>query len=372
MAEERAYWLAWTQIEGIGSTLLFRLYRTFGSLEAAWYAEPDELLRVDGLGEFTAERVVKGRSRLNPTALWHTHTQDNPTIWTPADAEYPRLLLEVPDPPPLLYYRGQVNLQENLGIQPAIAIVGTRSPSEYGRKWARRLTQILVQAGFTIVSGLAEGIDTEAHKACLEAGGRTIAVMGTGLNIAYPHSNLKLAKQIDQAGLILSEHPRNTQADRAHFPRRNRIIAGLCRATLVIEGETKSGAMITGRLANDYGRDVYALPGSLDNPKARGCLDLISKGAQIILGEAELLEALGSLPSLDVRSDEQLPLLQPEPIAVPPDLQPIFQAIPAEPVTLDRIVQEAQQGTDTVLSALVQLELMGLVAQLPGMRYQRA
>lgn len=386
---DRAYWLAWSKVPGVGPTLMLRLYRHFGSLAQAWEADARSLAAVEGVGMVTAETAVQFRHTLQPQALLTEHQEHNP-FWTPADPEYPRLLLEIPDPPPLLYYRGQVDLRENRGQVEAIALVGTRTPTDYGRRWTRRITQTLVRAGFTIVSGLAEGVDTEVHRACLEADGRTIAVLGTGVNIAYPPTNRNLARQIDQMGLLLSEHPRGTVADRAHFPRRNRIIAGLCRATLVLEAPARSGALITARLANEYGREVYALPGSLDQEHSQGCLELISKGAQVILGEEHLLEALGSLPHLDVihpagapsqrnRAESsaaqqgtgaiapltaQLPLLS-------ADLQQVLAVVTGEAVPLDQLVAQSQLSTGAVLSALAQLEMLDLVVQLPGMQYQR-
>ncbi len=373
---ERAFWLAWSQIPGIGAILIQRLHNHFGSLEVAWQAEAVDLIAVEGFGYQIAETVSKARAQLDPLELLYEHQQVNPNFWTPADADYPRWLLEIPDLPPVLYYRGQVELLENRGVLPAVAIVGTRSPSEYGRRWTRRLSAALAQVGFTVVSGLAEGIDTEAHQSCLAANGRTIAVLGTGVDMVYPYGNRSLSKQIAKQGLLLSEYPAGTLPDRVHFPRRNRIIAGLCRATLVIEAPQKSGSLITARLANEYGREVFALPNSLDNDKASGCLNLLSQGAQIILGEAHLLELLGSLPPLSqpVEPAEQLSLLAlptPQPVSLDPELEKVLQAVTLEPVAIDLIVQKAGLATSAVLSALAQLELMELVSQLPGMRYQR-
>ncbi len=226
------------------------------------------------------------------------------------------------------------------------------------------------QNGFTVVSGLAEGIDTEAHRGCLEAGGRTIAVLGTGVDVVYPPSNRELYKQILQQGLVLSEYPVGTPPDRAHFPRRNRIIAGISRAVLVMEAPTKSGALITARFANDFCRDVYVLPGSLDNLRSLGCLGLLSKGAQVILSEGHLLEMLGAMPQLDSveksKSFEPLPLPNLE-----PELKQVLDAIALECMPFDLIVQQTGYSAGSVSSALLQLELMGLVSQLPGMRYQR-
>jgi DNA processing protein len=372
LQNERAYWVAWSQVYGIGATLLLRIYKHFGSLETAWEASAADLEAVDGLGEVTAAMVVQRRSHLNPDTLLAEHSEKNPNFWTPADPEYPRLLLEIPDPPPILYYRGQMSLRDTEGM--AIALVGTRSPSEYGRRWTRKISTTLATAGFTVVSGLADGVDTVAHHSCLEAGGRTIAVLGTGVNIVYPASNRRLAQRIDQEGLLLSEYPAGTQPDRAHFPRRNRIIAGLCRVTLVLEAPSRSGALITASLANDYGRDIYALPGAVDNPKSIGCLELIGKGAQIVLSEAHLLDLLGAIPQLDAVASEQLPLFAQAPSPppeLPPDLQQVLSVISGEAIAIDRIVQQAGLPTPSVQSALLQLELEGLVAQLPGMRYQR-
>ena len=373
MIEERAYWLAWLEIKGIGAVLLRRVQQQFGSLGNAWTANPSELGQVEGLGNKIITQITNRRTTINPQQILEKHLQDNPDFWTPADREYPRLLLEIPSPPPILYYRGTVDLTENLGGKPAIAIVGTRYPTKYGRDWTRRISQTLTKQGFTIVSGMAAGIDTEAHRACLSAGGRTIAVLGTGVDIVYPHSNRQLYQDIQQQGLILSEYPARTKPDRKNFPPRNRIIAGLSRAVLIMEAPQRSGALITARYANEYCRDVYVLPGSLDSQQSKGCLNLLNRGAHVILGERELLEMLEIMPSLDIN-------LQPETsntsrLALPKlDLEPqlalIIQAINDDNSSLDAIAQKTALDTGTLLASLSQLELMGLISQLPGMRYQ--
>ncbi|WP_421659014.1 DNA-processing protein DprA [Leptothermofonsia sp. ETS-13] len=373
--EERAFWLAWSQINGIGPILLRRLEKHFGTLADAWEASYEDLIAVDGLGSLTAEAIAAERRNINPKELLQQHERDNPYFWTPADAEYPRLLLEIPDPPPVLYYQGKVNLQECQGLVPMVGIVGTRNPSEYGKRWTRRITRALVNNGFTVVSGLAEGIDTEAHRSCVEADGRTLAVMGTGVDIAYPWFNHNLYRQILQCGLALSEYPAGTQPDRIHFPRRNRIIAGLCRAILVMEAPKKSGALITAHMANEYGRDVFVLPGSLENPKAIGCLNLLYQGAQVILGEDHLLEMLGTIPQLQ----SSLPPCQTQlPLNLEPNLEKVLQTLTTltqkqniESVPFDLIVQNSELPAGSISSALLQLELLGLVSQLPGMRYQK-
>ncbi len=383
MLQEKAYWLAWSQIPGIGPILLKRIQQKFGQLSQAWSLPVTELGQVEGFGEKIISKVQGERSKINPERLLEDHLKDNPQFWTPADPEYPQLLLEIPSPPPVLYYRGQVQLQENLGIFCAIAIVGTRYPTEYAKRWTSRISKTLTEQGFIIVSGMAAGIDAEAHWSCLKASGRTIAVLGTGVDTIYPHSNQKLYQQIEQEGLILSEYPANTKPDRGNFPARNRIIAGLSRAVLIMEAPQKSGALITARFANDFCRDVYVLPGTLDNQQSLGCLDLLNRGAQVILGENHLLEMLQTIPMLDpsLRSQPALSLSESKLNIgssqqknrdfshLEPELAQIMSIMTVESLTLDAIAEKTGLDTSKLLASLSQLELMGLISQLPGMRY---
>ncbi|MEN9215775.1 MAG: DNA-processing protein DprA [Gloeomargarita sp. HHBFW_bins_162] len=361
MMPEAAYWLAWGAIPGIGAVLLQRLWQTFGSLERAWRASGDELLTVPGLGMQLVTSILMTRPTLDPQTLYESWIKKNPHFWTPADANYPQLLREIPDPPPILYYAGHPQTAELTGHVPMIGVVGTREPSAYGRRWTEKLVQGLVSQGWVVVSGLAAGIDTVAHRACLQAGGRTWAVLGTGVDQVYPSGNRLLHQEIMTQGVVLSEYPAGTEPDRVHFPRRNRIIAGLCRAVLLTEAPLHSGALITADFACQYNRDVYVLPGSLDNPASLGCLHLINQGAQMILGVEHLLELLGSTPPM-------VPQSLPE---VPPEWAEILALIPSEPISFDAIVTASGQPTDTVANALLELELGGYITQLPGLRYQR-
>ncbi|PSP16596.1 MAG: DNA-protecting protein DprA [Cyanobacteria bacterium QS_8_64_29] len=365
MVQERAYWLAWSQVPGMGAVSLQRLWQHFGTLSAAWAAPAGQLKTVEGMGERTVAAALEARLRLDPPALLAQHRQHNPHFWTPEDGAYPRLLREIPSPPPLLYYAGQPQPEASA----AVDIVGTRSPSEYGRRWTRQLSAALARHGITVISGLAAGIDAEAHRGCLAAGGRTIAVFGTGLDRVYPANHRSLAHQIRDRGLLLSEYPAGTPPEKGNFPARNRIIAGLARAVLVTEAPPQSGALITARQANEFGRDVYALPGSLDSEPSLGCLDLLNQGAYAVLGESHLLELLGTMPQLDA------PSASPAPQAPPADLDPtaaqVLDAVAGEPTPFDAIVSATGLSANAVSSALLQLELKGLVAQQPGQRYQR-
>jgi DNA processing protein len=366
MQQEQAYWLAWSQIPGIGAVSLKKVQQHFGSVKDAWAAPVSAFGQIDGLGNKFFGAIQQGRAHFNPEAMLAEHLRHNPLFWTPADAEYPFLLQETPSPPPLLYYRGIVELAENQGITPLIGIVGTRYPTEYGKRWTRKITTALVQHGFGIVSGMAAGIDAVAHHSCLEANGRTIAVLGTGVDTIYPYSNRSLYQQLESQGLIVSEYPAETKPNRGNFPARNRIIAGLCRAVIIMEAPERSGALITARFANDFCRDVYVLPGSLDSPQSIGCLGLLNNGAQVILSVEQLLEMLGTMPHLD--RVQAIPQPIPE---LEPGLDRIYQIIQDEPVALDLIVAQTGLATGHILAALSQLELLDLVSQLPGMHYQR-
>jgi DNA processing protein len=369
LSEERAFWLAWSRVAGVGAILQKRIYLQFGSLKTAWTATPEELIAVEGIGQQSAIAICTSRDQVQLDRI--DQTQD---FLTPADPDYPRLLFEIPDPPPVLYYRGQLALIREFDRQSAIAIVGTRQPSEYGRRWTRKLSTTLANNGFIVVSGLAAGVDAEAHQSCLRVSGKTVAVLGTGVDVVYPHKNRQLYTQLLETGLALSEYPAGTQPDRRHFPQRNRIVAGLSRALIVTEAPAQSGALITANLANDYGRDVYALPGSLDNPNAAGCLDLISKGAQLILNEVKLLETIGTIPVLDQTKNPEieqiLAKLEPGLAKILQTIHTIAQQADHASVPFDLIVQTTEMPTASVSSSLMQLELLGYITQVPGMRYQ--
>ncbi|MGD1856491.1 MAG: DNA-processing protein DprA [Leptolyngbyaceae cyanobacterium] len=391
---ERAYWLAWAHIKDVGPVLIKRLYEHFGLLSLAWQAVPGDLLAVEGIGLVTADRIGELRSQFNPQQMLDRYITQRLNFWTPADADYPRLLWEIPDPPPVLYYRGPFRPNQTAAI--TVGIVGTRRPSPYGRRWTQRLSRRLSQQQITIVSGMAAGIDTYAHQSCLDSEGQTIAVLGTGVDIVYPRSNAGLYQRILKTGLILSEYPNGSGPERSHFPRRNRIIAGLSHATLVTEAPERSGALITADFANDYGRRVYAVPDGLDNPTARGCLILANIGATLVTGEQQLVDALLSRDiahqttnpqpketighAQPVSSNEQSaisdpsPEISPEPtltVTLDETLTPIFQSVSHVPVSLDKLVEATQLDTSALLSGLLQLELASLIVQLPGGQYQR-
>ena len=365
--EERPYWLAWPQIDGIGPSRLKQLFLHFGSLQAAWEATAGDFLQVERIGLTLADSMARDRDALDVTGVSERLTADLPEgvdVITPADINYPPMLWEIPDPPPVLYIQGRCRVWS-----PAVAIVGTRSPSKYGRRWTEMIATGLANAGFAIVSGMALGIDAVAHQAAIDANKPTIAVLGTGVDVVYPGKHHRLAAQIQEVGMLVSEFPCGTGPTRNNFPRRNRIVAALAQATAIMEAPSRSGALITARFANDYNRDVYALPGSLDTPQARGCLELIDRGATQILGVTELLDALGSPLASPSLQTAQASLSEP-----PSDLSgtalDIWKAL-EEALPFDLLAVETGLDASTLSSTLLMMELGGTIEQLPGMRYCR-
>ncbi|MEO1131628.1 MAG: DNA-processing protein DprA [Cyanobacteria bacterium J06639_1] len=376
-ASDRPFWLAWPRVKGVGAHRLKQIYLHFGSLAAAWQADREALLTVDGIGLKVAEAIATQRSQIDPDdileAIANRESANDDTAnvraFTPADPDYPALLWEIPDPPPVLYAKGRpVDLEA-----PNIAIVGTRSPTEYGYRWTRSLAKALAESGLTVVSGMALGVDGAAHRSALDAGGLTVAVVGTGVDVVYPRQHRELCDRIQTQGAILSEFLPGTPPARENFPRRNRIVAGMCRTTLTIEAPEKSGALITAYLANDYNRDVYALPGNIDTPQARGCLKLIQRGAGLILGVDELLEAIGASRSPQQQSLFDVTPTPPQPELADADQAAIWKSLEdSNPVTFDRLSDLTQLEAAQLSSALLMMELSDLVVQLPGMRYQKS
>lgn len=283
------------------------------------------------------------------------------------DPAYPPLLADIPDPPVLLFVSGDPDL---LGC-PQLAMVGSRNPTEGGRRTAREFARFLASAGLTIVSGLASGIDAASHEGALE-GGNTLAVLGTGPDRIYPAANQGLAHRIWSQGALVTEFPPGTRVRRENFPRRNRIISGLSLGTLVVEAAARSGSLITARLAAEQGREVFAIPGSIHSPLARGCHSLIRQGAKLVETARDIIEELPSLLSM---LDALAPLIQPVTGLTAPELdadyQTLLNCLGHDPATPDLLMQCSGFSADVVSSMLLMLELEGHVVSVPGGRYSR-
>lgn len=348
-------WLRLALAPGLGAAALRRLIDAYGQAEAIESAAPAERARIAGQPG-GAERATADPGALRAALAW----LEGPDRWliTLADDDYPALLREIADPPPLLYALGRRALLAHT----MLAVVGSRNASPGGLDNARSLARALSDAGLTVVSGLALGIDAAAHEGGLLGASSTVAVVGTGLDIVYPAANRELAHRIARDGLLLSEFPLGTRALASHFPRRNRVISGLARGVLVVEAALSSGSLITARLALEQGREVFAVPGSIHSPQAKGCHALIKEGAKLTENAADVLGEL-AWPT-------PAPLL-PDRGAADAGDEPLLEAMGHDPVGLDLICARSGLPADAASAALLALELSGKVVQLPGGKYQR-
>ena len=352
--EGLAAWLQLTLIPGLGGETQRKLLAAFGLPEAIFAAGRLAARSVAGdraelLFDFAADEAV------DRSIEWAS--QPNQHIITLADAAYPPALLEIADPPTVLYVRGRLELLQQRGL----GVVGSRNATPQGLQTAENFAKTLASQGLCIISGLALGIDAAAHRGALAARGDTVAVIGTGADRIYPARNKELALAIAEHGAIVSEFPLGTPVLAHNFPRRNRIISGLSRGVLVVEAAPESGSLITARLAAEQGREVFAIPGSIHSPVARGCHKLIKQGAKLVETAQDILEELGSY--------SQKPTA-PEPL---PDAaeNPLLAALGHDPCGLDDLVERTGQTADQLLPELLTLELAGRLAPLPGNRYQR-
>ena len=282
-------WLKLIRAENVGPVIFIKLLERFGSLERILGASVSELSKINGVGSKTAERIAATRENFDATR--ELELAQNLGIWiiNLNDNRYPPALKQIYDPPPVLYVKGNLIRQDNL----AVSIVGSRQCSLYGQEQSSRLSHFLSSAGFTICSGMARGIDTAAHQGALSAGGRTIAVQGCGLGNIFPPENKRLFELITESGACISELPLNFEPVAKNFPPRNRIIAGLSLATIVVEAGLRSGALLTAEAAMDYNREVMAVPGKIDSPLSKGAHKLIKQGAKLIESVEDVMDALG-------------------------------------------------------------------------------
>jgi DNA processing protein len=365
--DELAAWLQLLETPRVGRETARRLLATFGSPQAVLAASVRA--RTEAAGLNAGDPLTTAPDTLpvlvDSTLAWLA-ANPNRRIVVLGDRLYPRALLETADPPLLLYLQGRAAL---LATQ-AIAVVGSRNPTPQGVDHARAFSAQLSQAGYTIVSGLALGIDAAAHEGALTGAGSTVAVVGTGLDIAYPTRNRDLTHRIGEKGLLVSEYPLGTPPLANNFPQRNRIIAGLARATLVVEAAPQSGSLITARLANEAGRDVLAIPGSIHAPQSRGCHALIKQGAKLVESVADILEELR--PSASGAPATGHAQAEPSaPCADDDGHDTILAALGFDPVTLDTLAERTGWPPAELNIRLLDFELDGRVARLPGQRFQR-
>ncbi len=364
-----ADWLRLTLVPGIGGETQRKLLAAFGLPEQIFAAERSALAAV--IGSKATERLLETATCEAVEAAQAWASLPGQHIVTLADADYPAPLLELPDPPTLLYVRGSRSLLGKIsatGTSSAIAVVGSRNATGQGEANAHAFAGALAEAGFCIVSGLALGIDAAAHRGALAAKGDTIAVIGTGADRLYPARNRDLATEIAAHGAIISEFPLGTPAAAANFPRRNRLISGLSQGVLVVEAAVESGSLITARLAGEQGREVFAIPGSIHSPQSRGCHRLIRQGAKLVETAEDILEELSPHQR---RACRTAITHRDTPSGESGDMARVLGCAGYDPVTIDELAARSGLTADTLSVILLQLELDGHIATLPGGRYQR-
>lgn len=353
------YLLALHSVDGLGPIRLKKVLEHFEDPELAWNADPKEL-RAIGIPQNVLENLKLKKQTLDPQNYFEKVQKSGIKVLTIFDEEYPKRLKEIYDPPLVIYYKGEILPQD----YKAIAVVGTRKITGYGELVTRKLTQGLSDAGFTIVSGLARGVDTVAHKQALDSGARTIAVLAGGINHIFPPQNTALAQKISENGAYLSEYPLDYPHLSGNFPSRNRIISGLSAAVLVTEAAEDSGSLITARLALDQGREVFAVPGPITSSLSQGPASLIKEGAKLVTNSNDILEELGiekySMPNIKLQISN---LSQTE--------NQILQSLENEQKHIDEISRNLKLKSSEVSAALIKMEILGMVKNLGGGNYTK-
>ena len=361
-------WLALNQTQGLGNAALCQLLTKFGSPEAIYSTSISQLREI--VDEGTARKITQGIDAdvIAPTLDWLQ--KDNAHIVTLADSEYPQKLLEISNPPAVLYAIGNLHWLNH----PSIAMVGSRSATPQGEKNAEEFAQSLCNLGLCVVSGMALGIDGAAHRGALKANGATIAVVGTGLDIVYPARHRDLAHKIAERGLIISEFPLGTPSKAQNFPRRNRLISGLSLGCLVVEANIDSGSLITARLASEQGREVFAIPGSIHSPVAKGCHLLIKQGAKLVESTQDILEEIKHLLPVakqTIHSPTGLMTHLGANETNGSEANTVLALMGYDAINFDNLQQLSALTTDSLSAMLMMLELDGKITVLQGNQYQR-
>lgn len=364
---DNQYIHALRSIEGVGDGTVEKLLLHFGDGETAWFASADEIQTVPKLHADKKSILVSERKKYDPNQLWEQLLALGITLHTKKDETYPELLRQIPDSPQTLYTRGSFDWSTKRAM---VAIVGSRKHSAYGTQVAEQLAIDLTRSGIIVVSGMAFGIDSVAHHGALETGGETIAVLGSGIDdrMISPVSHFQLAKRIMNHGALVSEYPPGTPASQGSFPMRDRIIAGLCLGTIVIEAPEKSGSLITARCALDYNREVFAVPGSILSPYSIGTNALIKRGAKLVTGVSDILEELQLhtvFPDKETKGASTIPQ------GLSPEEQKIYSLLTHEPLHVDKIIKQTSLETAKVSSLLSLLEIKGLAKNVGAMHYVR-
>jgi len=364
MAKEIFYWLALSLVPGVGSILFKRLLERFKTPEAVFRAAAKELSAVEGLGEKVAQAIREGPFEKKVERELYLLEKVGGRILTLGDENYPKRLKDIYDPPPVLYVRGALRKQDEL----AISIVGSRKTSPYGRWFTERVSRELVQQGVTIVSGMARGIDSVAHQGAISEGGRTIAVLGCGVDIVYPRENRKLFEQVIDHGAVVSEFPMESPPEAGHFPKRNRIISGLSLGVVVVQAGKDSGSLITANYALEQGRDVFAVPGNVGAESSQGTNQLIKEGAKLVESSEDILQEI--LPQWR-RDEKTISEVEERERGLSEEEKALYAILGDTPLHIDAIIRETHLDPGKISSLLLNLELKGMVSQWPGKSFTK-
>lgn len=348
------YWLALNNVPGIGKVLYKRLIDHFKSPVKVFSSTMKELKSIEGIGERLARDILITDWKEKVDIELSRIEKEKVKVITLLDEFYPENLKKIYDPPPFLYIMGELRKEDNR----AIAIVGSRKATTYGRLMTERLSKDLVSHGITVVSGMARGIDTFSHQGALSAGGRTIAVLGCGIDIVYPSENKNLRDRIMESGAVLTEFPFSTPPEGVNFPSRNRIISGISLGVVIIEATSDSGSLITASNALDQGREVFAVPGNITSKLSQGTNKLIKRGAKLVEDADDIIEEI--LPQIErKKKDKTIPVLTSEE-------EVIYKLLSDEPKHIDTISREGRLTSNKALSLLLEMEIKGVIRQLPG------
>jgi DNA processing protein len=364
MANDPFHWVALSLVPGVGSVLIKRLLDRFQTPETVFQASMKELLEVEGLGVKVANEIRKGPSERAVEKELALVEKSGARLITLQDKDYPPRLRDIYDPPALLYLRGGLKEEDEL----AVSIVGSRKTTPYGRWVTEKISRDLVSHGVTIVSGMARGVDSMAHLGALSGGGRTIAVLGCGVDVVYPPENRNLMAKIIGQGAVVSEFPMGSPPEGGHFPKRNRIISGLSIGVIVVQASADSGSLITANYALEQGREVFAIPGNVGADGSRGTNRLIKDGAKLVESSEDILEEI--LPQWR-REKERVEEVKPREPELSEDENVLYAMLSESPIHIDTIIRESRFEPGKVSSLLLNLELKGLISQWPGKCFTR-
>lgn len=364
---ELLHLLCLTQVAGVGPLTFQALLSHFRTAGRVLSASPRALMEVPGVGPKLAERIARALREIDPRVEWERCRQHGVSVLTRGSAGYPESLRRIPDPPSLLYLRGEYRAADQL----AIAMVGARRATPYGLRVAERLAGSLARVGFTVVSGLARGIDAAAHRGAMKAGGRTIGVVGNGLSEVYPPEHEDLAAEVVAHGALVSELPMTQKPLAGLFPQRNRIISGLCLGVIVVEAAPRSGSLSTAKHAMEQDREVFAVPGPIDSLNSRGCHALIRDGATLVESVDDVLEALGPLVQEIKPQEDAVPVRHPAELALSDHERNILGYLDDLPRGVDELAGRAGLAASQVLATLTVLEMRKVIRRVPGNQFVR-